>query len=213
MRKVTCLWPEATAILIPVWWHDNGSVHVLHLSSSSVDVIHGWGFSIHGWHSQMTLSSMGEVSPSMDDIHGWHFYPWMRFIHSWMRFIHPCMELSSVTFWSYRLLILTKIAPNFVKREQNLINDKSIHGWENLIHEWKCHLWISSMDGGASLMDESVICGCHHRWRNLIHGRKCHPCMTLTDEDYGYGRSLNGSNKYQNWNYFQLQFEDQSQLL
>ena len=40
---------------------DNGSVHVHLLSSSSLDVIHGWGSSIHGWHPQMRF-----------------LYPWME---------------------------------------------------------------------------------------------------------------------------------------
>ena len=40
----------------------NRKVTIVHLSSSSMDVIHGWGFSIHGFHSLMTLPSMDQVT-------------------------------------------------------------------------------------------------------------------------------------------------------
>ena len=45
------------------------SVHVCHPSSPSVDVIHGWYFSIHGLYFS---------------IHGWH--PQMTLFHPWMAF-------------------------------------------------------------------------------------------------------------------------------
>ena len=91
-----------------------GPVHFHHLSSSSMDVIHWWGFSIHGWHPLMTLSSM-------DD-------PWM--------------ELSSVRFCSYFTkfwVILAKIG-NLC--EQNGMDDNSIHGWRNIIQLEKPHPWM-----------------------------------------------------------------------
>ena len=34
-----------------------------------------------------------------------------------------------------------------------------IHGWRNLIHGWKCPLWMSSMDGATSSVDDI------HGWR------------------------------------------------
>ena len=79
-----------------------GPVHFHHLSSSSMDVIHGWGISVHGWHSWTTLSSLDEVHLSMDDILRWNLHPWMRFAH-------PRMELSIIRFcWCF-----TKFLSNF----------------------------------------------------------------------------------------------------
>ena len=86
------------------------------------------------------------------------------------------------------------------------MNDNSMHGWTKLIHEWKGHLWMSSMDGETSSMDESVTCGCHpwieepnpwmkvssvdviHWWRNLAYG--WHRPMKMTYDGHGRTHSL-----------------------
>ena len=47
--------------------------------------------------------------------------------HPWMEEPHPWMKVSSVDV---------------------------IHGWRNLIHEWKCHPLMSSMDGEPSSLDD-----------------------------------------------------------
>ena len=80
-------------------------------------------------------------------------------------------------FWC-RLPILAKIALNLWKAWA----ESNIHGWANLIHGWKKQLWMSSMDGGTSSIDKSVICGCHP-WMETPH-----PWMKM--RDYGHGRSI-----------------------
>ena len=129
--------------------HNIGSVHVHNLSSTSMD----------------------EGSSSMDDIHGWHFHLWMSFLYLWMislddTFIHGDL----LQFCQHRLPILAKIAPNFIKHEQNLINDNSIHRWaisymnESVIYG--CHPWMEEPHSWMKLSFLDVI----HGWRNLIHG-------------------------------------------
>ena len=87
---------------------------------------------------------------------------------------------------------------------KNLTVENSIQGWRNLIHGWKCHPWMSFMDGEMSSMDgempsmdgemssmdvihrwRNVIHGWRsviHGWRNAIHGWKCHPWMSSIDD-------------------------------
>ena len=78
-------------------------LHPCPSSFISIRWSHPWmtstdGRVIHGWHSQMTLtssmdfSSMDDISPSMDYIHGWHFsiHGSHFSIHGW----HPRMALS-----------------------------------------------------------------------------------------------------------------------
>ena len=89
-------------------------------------------------------------------IYGWH---------QWMRFVYP--------FFSHRLPILAKITPKLCKNMQNLTDDTSIHGWANIIHGWKCHPWMSSMDSVDSI----------HGWRNIILW--WHPRMRITDDGHG----------------------------
>ena len=50
--------------------------------------IHGWHFSIHGWHPRMTLPSMDDFSPSMDDIHGWNF----QLSGFWKKLLASCFK-------------------------------------------------------------------------------------------------------------------------
>ena len=116
--------------------NSSGYVHVCHLSPSSMDIIHGWGFSIHKWNSWRTFSSTDEVPPSMDDIHRWHF-------HLWMRLTDPCMELSSIRFCSFFIAILDKIGNLF---GQNVMDDNSILGLANPFPGWKCHPWMEKLD-------------------------------------------------------------------
>ena len=75
--------------------------------------------------------------------------------------------------------------------EQNVMDDDHIHPWMkqfhpwmemssldgNVIPGWKCHPWMSFIDGKTSSMDGSVIRECHP-W--LV---KPHPWMISTDED------------------------------
>ena len=122
---------------INLWPSTKGSLDVsydwnykrLRPCPSSVVFIHGchpWiasidDTSIHGWHFS---------------IHGWHpwmafLHPWMTLLHPWMTFLHPWMAFSSVWF-------LVKIA--------SIIFSNVIHGLRSVIHGWKCHPWMPSMD-------------------------------------------------------------------
>ena len=102
--------------------HNNGSVHVCHPSSSS-----------------------------MDDIHGWKSLPWMT-----------SKDDTIIQGWDFSIHVY------FIPKESKF-HPKT---WR-IIHRWKCHIWMSSMDGETSSLDESVI-------------RGCHPWMTSTDEDDGW---------------------------
>ena len=105
-------------------------------------------------------------------------HPWMRFLHPWMIFAHPYGWNCHLSDSAYVLqsfgVILFKIG-YLCKR--NVTDVIPISGWTNLIHAWKWHPWKSSIDGGTSPMDESVISG-SHPWME-----KPHPWMTSTDED------------------------------
>ena len=55
------------------------------------------------------------------------------------------------------------------------MDESVIHGLRNLIHGWKCHSRMSSMDGEPSSTDEddrhgqSLSCFCHHRQNQLSY--------------------------------------------
>jgi len=124
---------------------ENGCRFLLCPYPLSVILIHGWDFSNHGRHLPMTLSSMDEVPPSMDKahIHGWDLltYGWNCHLSGFAYVLQ--------SFW----LILAKVGKLC---EQNVTEVNFIHEWTNLIHTW---MKVSSMDGGTTPMDESVISG------------------------------------------------------
>ena len=103
-------------------------------------------------HLHPSMSSIDEVFPFMNDIHGWHFHPWIRFAHPWIKLYAIRICSSYAKFWGN----LAKIVHLC---EQNVMNNNAIHGWANLIHGWKCHQWMSSMDVKTSCMDDI------YRWR------------------------------------------------
>ena len=81
---------------------------------------------------------------------------------------------------------------------QNLTNENPIHGWRNLIHEWKCHPWklsmdgeMSSMDGEMSSMDGKVSSmDVIHGKRNVIHGWLFLPWMPSIHDIHGWRRQM-----------------------
>ena len=95
---------------------------------------------------------------------------------------------------------------NFAKKQpisvaiftKNLTNENPIHGWRNLIHEWKCHPWklsmdgeMSSMDGEMSSMDGKVSSmDVIHGKRNVIHGWLFLPWMPSIDDIHGWRRQM-----------------------
>ena len=97
--------------------------------------IHSWSFSIHGWLLRMTLSSLDEICSAMDKI---------VVLSNFARVLQSFGAL------------LTKIG-NLC--EQYMMVYNSIQGWINLIHGWKRHQWMSSMDREPLSMDDI------HGWR------------------------------------------------
>ena len=157
--------------------------------------IHGWHFSIYGWHPRMTflqpLIHMPCYSPQLAFQ---NYYNNWRGILIWIMW---CIQFSP------KIIRMKMPSMDWVMSSVDVI-----HGWRNVIHGWrdaiygwrnvirgcypwmerchpwmenchpwmeKCHPWMSSMDGEMSSMDGSVI-----------HG--CHPWMKTTDD--GHGRSL-----------------------
>ena len=116
------------------------SVHVRHLLSSFVDVIHGWNVQmktfIHRWNFS---------------IHGWHFHPWVGFLH----LLKTTRDDTFICVWHPFVTCFWMNSINQMKTPS--IDENVIHDWRNLILEWKQYPWISSMDGENSSMDESVI--------------------------------------------------------
>ena len=104
---------------------EKGSVHILHLSCSFVDVIHGWGFFIHRWHFHPWIMFLHPWMTSTYDtlIHGLHCQPLdfahflqsfeaiLAKIHPWMRFVHQrilakvasklCKSLAKSNGWKF----------------------------------------------------------------------------------------------------------------
>ena len=167
----------------------------------SLDVIHGWRNTIHGWLSHPWM-------PSMDEDDGWR--TWTQPSSIWFLVKIVCITLFKWEFLSNycnsseKLIVESSMA--YVLGAGEMSSVDVIHGWRNVIHGWidaihwgrnvirgchpwmerchpwmekchpwmeKCHPWMSSMDGEMSSMDGSVI-------------RGCHPWMTSMDEDDGW---------------------------
>ena len=140
------------------------------MASTDGRFVHGWHFSIYGWHPRMTLPHPWMTSKDGTFIHAWGFS-----IHGWN--LHPS------DFW-------WKLYASYFTNENSFpIGKYDACNFHQRSDGWRFHPLMEKPHPWMKVPSLDVI----HGWRNVIHGwkiiRGCHPWMEVTDDGHGQSKS------------------------